>query len=245
MIAPRTRGRIYLQSFMDAVITFSTFWAYLFVFILLQPGESRAQLEMLGAALVYSLTALAAVTLQGFYTIYSRPNWWRAPWAMSHKLSLNQVLWAGLALCVALAAIGDINTSRLFLLSWLALLYFCLLLANRYLPRKIVETISDGRTERTMLLGTFEAHPNLIHWRNHREASGSEVFEYIPDFSIQQLANLERLVEERNVTEIVLTETPHDPTYLRSLIELGDRLGTRCILLSEHAELFRHKVTSS
>src|SRR5688500_10817286 len=145
MIAPRTRGRVYLQSFMDAVITFSTFWAFLFVFVLLEQSDSRAQLEMLGAALFYSLTALAAVVLQGFRTIYSRPHWWQANWAMSHKLSLNQVLWVALALCAALAAIGDINTSRIFLLSWLALLFLCLLLANRFLPGKIIEAVSDGR----------------------------------------------------------------------------------------------------
>ena len=243
MIAPRTRGRIYLQSFMDAVITFSTFWAYLFVFILLVQGDSRAQLDMLGAALFYSLTALAAVVLQGFRTIYSRPNWWRANWAMSHKLSLNQTLWAALALCVALAAIGDINTSRIFLLSWLALLYCCLLLANRYLPGKIIEAVSDGRAERTMLVGQLS--PNLRRWRDYHEQSGSEIFECIPDFSIQELANLERVLNDRNVTEVVFVKDPEQSTYLRSVMEICDRVGVCCMVLSDHEEPFRHKVSIS
>lgn len=224
---------------MDAVIAFSTFWAYLFIFILLVQGDSRAQLDMLGAALFYSLTVLAAIILQGFRTIYSRPNWWRANWSMSHKLSLSQTLWAALALCVALAAIGDINTSRIFLLSWLALLYCCLLLANRYLPGKIIETVFDGRAERTMLLG--ELSPNLSPWRDYREQSGTEIFEYIPDFSIQELAILERVLNDRNVTEVIFVKLPNQSTYLRSVMEICDRVGARCTLLSDHEELLRHK----
>ena len=242
MIAPRTRGRVYLQSFMDAVITFSTFWAFLFVFVLLQQGESRAQLEMLGAALFYSLTALAAVVLQGFHTIYSQPNWWRANWSMSHKLSLNQTLWAALALCVALVTIGDINTSRIFLLSWLALLYGCLLVANRYLPGKIIEAVADARAERTMLLGTVNENPNLKRWRDHHEKSGSEVFEYLPDYSVQELTNLERLMHERNVIEVVFVEVPKQPHYLWSVMEICDRIGARCTLMSGQEALFGHKV---
>ena len=50
MIAPRTKGRVYLQSFMDALITFSTFWVFLFVFVLVQQTDSRSQLEAIGAA---------------------------------------------------------------------------------------------------------------------------------------------------------------------------------------------------
>ena len=51
MIAPRTKGRVYLQSFMDALVTFSAFWAWLFVFILVEQVDSREQLDALGAAL--------------------------------------------------------------------------------------------------------------------------------------------------------------------------------------------------
>ncbi len=119
MIAPRTRGRVYLQSFMDALITFSTFWAYLFVFILLQPGDMRATTENLGASLIYSLVGLVAVMLQGFRTIYTHPQWWNESWRESHKLSLNQVTWVGLALCVAIVAMEDLTSSRAFLFLWL------------------------------------------------------------------------------------------------------------------------------
>src|SRR5688572_3179954 len=113
MIAPRTRGRVYLQSFMDALITFSTFWLCLFVFVLLHHGDARAQLEAIGAALVYSLVALTAVMLQGFRTIKTRAEWWAATWKESHKLASDQAWWVALALCAALVAVGDIATSRM------------------------------------------------------------------------------------------------------------------------------------
>ena len=245
MIAPRTRGRVYLQSFMDALITFSTFWAYLFVFILLQPGNVRAPTENLGASLIYSLVGLVAVMLQGFRTIYTAPQWWNPSWRESHKLSLNQVLWVGLGLCVAIVAMGDLTSSRAFLFLWLPVLYGCLVMANRFLPRKITETVYDGRTERTMLLGNMESVSAITGWQQFKEKMDTDIFDYVPDFSISGMANLERVMRDRNVTRVLLLEVPELKFNLNYILEIGDRVGARVLLFSDESLLFRHKVAVS
>ncbi|MGZ8938442.1 MAG: sugar transferase [Limisphaerales bacterium] len=245
MIAPRTRGRVYLQSFMDALITFSTFWAYLFVFILLQPRNMRATTENLGASLIYSLVGLVAVMLQGFRTIYTQPQWWSSSWSESHKLSLNQVTWVGLALCVAIVAMGDLTSSRAFLFLWLPILYVCLLLANRFLPRKITETVYDGRLERTMLLGNMESVNTVTGWRQFQERVDADMFDYVPDFSIAGMATLERVMRDRNVTQIILLEVPELKFNLNYILEISERVGARVLLFSEVGSLFRHKVAVS
>src|SRR5687768_3392236 len=172
MIARRNRGRVYLQSFMDALITFSTFWVFLFVFILLQRTDSQSQLEALGAALFYSCIALAAVIGHGFRTVHSRPDWWAPTWEESHKLSSHQVLWVALLLAAALLAVGDMATSRVFLTVWLLVLYGCLLMANRFLPQKIIEAVYEGRKERALLLMNAEAPDGLQKWRAYRDKIG-------------------------------------------------------------------------
>jgi lipopolysaccharide/colanic/teichoic acid biosynthesis glycosyltransferase len=242
MIAPRTRGRVFLQSFMDALITFSSFWAYLFIFILLEKGDSRAQVEALGAALIYSLAGLAAVLLQGLSSIYEKPHWWTPNWRESHHLAFSQVTWVGLALCVALAAIGDFDTSRAFLFSWLVLLYFCLLLGNRFFPRKITETVYEGRRERTVILGSMDESHALSSWREYQEKIGGEFFEYIPDFSIADMANLERLMRERHVTQLVLTQMPETRFNLHYVMDICDRVGARLLYFSNLERLFRHRL---
>ena len=245
MIAPRTRGRVYLQSFMDALITFSTFWAYLFVFILLQPGNARSTTENLGASLIYSLVGLVAVMLQGFRTIYTAPQWWSPSWRESHKLSLNQVTWVALTLCIAIVAMGDLTSSRAFLFLWLPLLYGCLLVANRFLPRKITETVYDGRQERTMLLGNMESASGLNGWRPFQERMDADIFDYVPDFSIAGIASLERVMRDRNVTRVILMEVPELKFNLNYILEICDRVGARLLLFSEASLLFRHKVAMS
>lgn len=135
------RGGLYLQSLMAAVVTFSTFWTWLFLYILVGQASSRELLEGLGAALFYSLAALTAVMLQGFWTIKRRPRWWSPAWRQSLRLSTSQILWVGTALFLAVWAVGDRATSRLFLGSWLMLLYGCFVAANRYLPAKIIEMV--------------------------------------------------------------------------------------------------------
>src|SRR5688572_6660327 len=245
MIAPRTRGRVYLQSFMDALITFSTFWAYLFVFLLVRPGDSQFQLDGLGAALFYSLTALAAVITQGFKTIYSHPQWWTPHWEYSHRLSLNQVIWVALTLCVAIVAIGDFTSSRLFLLSWLVALYVSLLLANRFLPRKIIEAVFEGRSERIVIMGQTKSVETLASWRQYQEESRAEIFEYIPDFSIADMANLERMMTDRHVTQLILMELPELKFNLHHVLEVCDRVGARALLWNNLAGVFRHKLEAS
>ena len=242
MIAPRTRGRVYLQSFMDALLTFSSFWAYLFVFILLQPGDARVEVDDLGAALFYSLAGLAAVILQGFKTIYARPEWWTQSWKQCHRLSLNQVVWVGLTLCVAIVAIGDFSTSRLFLFSWILLLYGVLLLANRFLPPKIVETVFDGRRERIAVLGRVDSTETLESWRKYQEQMGAEFFDYIPDYSIAGMASLERLMTDRHVTQLILLELPELKFHLQHVLTVSERVGAKVMLLDQHEQTFRHKV---
>lgn len=237
------RGRVYLQSFMDALIAFSTYWAYLFVFILLQPGGSRAHEEALGAALFYSVTALVAIIVQGFRTISAKTEWWRGSWRASHELSFNQVLWVAVSLSLALVAIGDITTSRTFLLTWLLLLYLCLLVANRWLPAKIVETVYEGRRERMIFLGNMESTKALAGWREYQQRIGTEFIHYLPDFSIADMANLERLMRERNVTQLILMELPEVKFNLHYIMDVCERVGARLMLVSDLEQIFRHKLT--
>ena len=226
---------------MDALITFSTFWVFLFVFVLVQRTDSRSQLEAIGAALFYSCIALAAVIGHGFRTVHSRPDWWAPTWEESHKLSSHQVLWAALALAGALLAVGDMATSRVFLAVWLLVLYGCLLMANRFLPQKIIETVYEGRRERALMLMNGEAPAGLQKWRIYQEKIGVECIDYLPDFSEADLAAIERTVEERNVTQVMLMKWPEEEVESR-LRGICDRLGARFVVFGEKNDHDRRKL---
>jgi exopolysaccharide biosynthesis polyprenyl glycosylphosphotransferase len=243
MIAPRTRGRIYLQSLLDAFITFSCFWACLLAFILLHPGNPAHYFEFLDRYFVYSLVALGAILLHGARTLYSHPRWWTPNFKESHNLSLNQVFNVAIGISFFLVATKDKSISRIFLFSWLPLLYVALLAANRFLPHKIAETVFSGRRERTVLLGSPDAARSLAAGRDYQETQGTAFLEDKPDFSISDLAGLENLIREQNVTKLILTEIPEVKYNLQYVIEICERAGVRLMAFSNFDRLFRHKVT--
>ncbi|HTG43313.1 MAG TPA: hypothetical protein VK633_02155, partial [Verrucomicrobiae bacterium] len=178
MIAPRTKGRIYLQSLMDAGITLSLFWCYLFLFMLLHPGNPPIFTGFLDRYFVYSLLAFGAVVLQGARTLYTHPRWWRPVLKESHHLSLNQVFHVGIGISLFLVATKDKSISRIFLFSWLPLLYAALLVSNRFLPKKIGDTLYRHRKERTIFLGSPEAAQALTGWRDYQETLGTEFLQF-------------------------------------------------------------------
>jgi hypothetical protein len=210
--------------------------------MLLQQGDLRVQLEAIGAALFYSLVALTAVMVQGFRTIQMRPAWWMPAWRESHRLASDQVLWVALALCAALAAVGDIATSRTFLATWLVLLYGSLTIGNRYLPAKIIETIYEGRGELALLLIDSELDIEIEGWRESQKKNGVESIDFRTNFAPADMAEIERLVRDRNVTTMLILNWPEDPV-LNQLVEICERAGARLLIRGEQRRVTGRKVT--
>ena len=243
MIAPRTKGRIYLQSLMDAIMALSLFWAFLFVFIALDSGNPLYYLGFLDRYLVYSLLAFGIILLHGARTIYSNPRWWTPSFRESHHLSLNQTINVAVAISLFLVATKDKGISRIFLFSWLPVLYGALLVANRYLPLKIGQAFSRDGRDRAVFLGGRESFQALAPWREYQKTLGTEFIEYKADFSISDLTRLEHLIRRENVTQVIVTEIPDLKYNLHYIIDVCERLGVRLLVFSNFEHLFRHKVT--
>ena len=56
-----------------------------------------------------------------------------------------------------------------------------------------------------------------------------DCIEYLPDFSQADLAAIERTVEERNVTGVILMKAPEE-RILEELIGICDRAGARLMI---------------
>jgi exopolysaccharide biosynthesis polyprenyl glycosylphosphotransferase len=243
MIAPRTRGLIYLQAFLDAVITLSFFWVALFLFIGVQRGNLGFYAQYFDSYLLYSLLAFAAVIFHGARSIYQNPRWGSSSLKDSHNISLSQVLNVLVTLSFFLVATKDKAISRAFLFIWLGSLYFVLLAANRFLPRKIVESVFKNRPERVIFVGPPNPPAALESWIEYQKSLGLTFVQLKPDFSIGALAHLEKLIQDNRVTRVVLTEIPEVKYNLHYVVDLCEQLGVRLLVLSNFEQLFRHKAT--
>ncbi len=94
-----------------------------------------------------------------------------------------------------------------------------------------------------MFLGSAEAARALTAWREYQETQGTEFLEYKPDFSISDLAGLDRLLREQNVTQLILTEIPEVKYNLQYVIDVCERAGVRLLVFSNVDQVFRHKVS--
>lgn len=243
MIAPRTKGRIYVQSLMDAIVTLSLFWVCLLIFIVLETGNPIYYLEFLDRYLVYSLLAFGIILLHGARTIYSNPRWWAPNLKESHNLSFNQVMNVAVGLSLFLVATKDKGISRLFLFSWLPVLYGALLACNRFFPSLIGRTFAKDRRDRAVFLGSRASFDALASWREYQTTLGAEFIEYKPDFSISDLSNLEQLIRRENASQVIVTEIPELKYNLHYIIDVCEKLGVRLLVFSNFENLFRHKVT--
>jgi putative colanic acid biosynthesis UDP-glucose lipid carrier transferase len=161
----------------------------------------------------------------------------------SHNLSLNQVFNIAIGISLFLVATKDKSISRIFLFSWLPLLYGVLLAANRFLPEKIGGSFYRNRRERTIFLGSIESAEALSAWREFQKTQGAEFLECKPDFTISELGRLEQLIRQERATQVILTEIPEVKYNLHYVIEICERLGVRLLMASNFEQLFRHKVT--
>jgi exopolysaccharide biosynthesis polyprenyl glycosylphosphotransferase len=243
MIAPRTKGRIYFQSLIDAMVTLSLFWVCLLIFVVLRPADPLFYLELLDRYLVYSLLAFGIILLHGARTIYSQPRWWTPALKESHHLSLNQVVHVAVGISLFLVATKDKGISRIFLFSWLPVLYGVLLAANRFLPEKIAQTLSKETRDRAIFLGGPDSLQALAGWREYQATLGTEFIEYKAEFSISDLSHLEQLIRRQNATQLIVTEIPELKYNLHYIIDVCERLGVRLLVFSNFENLFRHKVT--
>lgn len=242
MIAPRTKGRIYLQSLMDGIVTLSLFWVCLFLFIMLDAGNPVYYLEFLDRYLVYSLLAFGIVQLHGARTIYSNPRWWTPSLKESHHLSLNQVFSVAVGISLFLVATKDKGISRIFLFSWLPVLYGVLLGCNRFFPVMIGRAFSKDGRDRALFLGGRESLQALAGWREYQATLGTEFIEYKADFSISDLSHLEQTLRRENVSQVIVTEIPELKYNLHYIVDVCERLGVRLLVFSNFENLFRHKV---
>jgi exopolysaccharide biosynthesis polyprenyl glycosylphosphotransferase len=243
MIAPRTRGLIYLQTFVDAVITVSFFWVGLLLFFMAHPGNPLFYPEYLDRYLVYSLLAFGAVMFHGARSIYQNPRWGMASLKDSHNISLAQVLNVLAVLSFFLVATKDKAISRIFLFTWLGTLYFVLLAANRFLPKKILDSFFKDRPERAIFVGPPHPPFALEGWIELQKSMGMTFIQLKPDFSIGALAHLEQLIHDNRVTRVILTEIPETKYNLHYIVDLCEQLGVRLLVLNNLEQLFRHKVT--
>ena len=192
---------------------------------------------------IYCVVLVLGMTLESLARDGSKNYFLQNELLRQHRLSLRQTLASVGALVLYLIATKDGFISRLFFFNFVPWLYVVLLFSHHYLPSLIARGLFNRqRTEKT-----------LRGWLRRKADIGLRTIGLLSEEQIEETEDgipvlgtsdaIERVVREREITQVILLEFPLFTEINRNIIRVCDQLGVRLLIVSDLEEKLRHPVT--
>ena len=154
MVYNRVRGVKNSYYWLLALLLVIAFWSYLSFLIILFHADNSYDY---GHYLIYQFTALAGLGIASLNSQKLNDKILRCDLFGSHIIALRNVLFVAGAILLLLVLFKDPQISRLFLFTYLPLLYLAFFYAHRHLPRFLMRTFfSDRHQHKALLVGPLE-----------------------------------------------------------------------------------------
>ena len=248
MVSDRIRGINNLCLLSNLALVALVYWGWL------QLYDGRIPLtdpQVKDYVLFLELLLLGLVL--GFGSRRVRRDTLNPDWVRANNDALRQVAWALFSVFVAVTAFRLIVISRLFIFSFVPLLYATLLFGNRHLPGFIARRLFNGaREERIVLVGSPRNAMELRKWLDSKKLLGFRTLGIISDESAEYLdkdipllggmEDLDRQLQDLGITQVILVEMPQRREVLRRCVEICEKKALRLLVVSDLEEQFRHSV---
>lgn len=251
MITQRTRGIYNLHVLSQCIAVVAMYWIWKGLF----PSVYNTLLvDSANYALYCGLAVFGLLLGSG---LKDRKGYWASDsFIGSNRMAFAQTLHVGLVIAVYLMATRDAVISRVFIFSYLVLVYVLLLLSNRYVPMWLFGLFFSGNhVERTLLIGPVDRAQSLRRWLHHKKNIGIETIGILTeeehaeppaDFPILgRLEQLEKIVHSERATQVILLAIPQSHDRIRSIAQSCERMGARFLLVLNFDELLKHRVSIS
>jgi exopolysaccharide biosynthesis polyprenyl glycosylphosphotransferase len=175
-------------------------------------------------------------------------------WAIANHRTLRQVGAALFAIFIVITAFQLLAISRLFLFTFVPILYLTLLACNRYFPGMIARRLFRGsREERILLVGSVSGAAGLRRWLDNKLSIGLRTVGILSDDPLAGgdnqdypflggTCNLERAIRDFRITQVLLADLPLQSKVLQNYVEICERAAVRILAASDIEERFRHSV---
>jgi exopolysaccharide biosynthesis polyprenyl glycosylphosphotransferase len=202
----------------------------------------------------YNLAAICALAVRALNSGMKSQQLLRSDFYSNHSAALHDMLAAGATILLVLVATKDLQISRLFLFSWLPLLYIVLFFCHRFLPTMLVRLFfSNGHMQKALLVGPIEKAERIEKWYNQMSNLGLEASCFFQGFDGNGeasysakpvgLTNLERIVSRERISQVVLLELPTKLENLSDIVAVCNRLGSRLLLIDNLPEIFNRRIS--
>lgn len=172
-------------------------------------------------------------------------------WVESARLTTKQTAVVALIIFGFMFAFKNREMSRLFVGSYLMLLWTTLLFLNVGLPRFLCRLFFNrSRQVPTVFIGGLESRKRLKSWLASKEMLGVCPVGFISDNGLATgsstptflgtLLDLPHVLESHNVMQVIILETPRVEGNAKFIIEACQNHGCRLLIYSDLAEKLQH-----
>jgi undecaprenyl-phosphate glucose phosphotransferase len=249
MLKHRQEGLISLHGFIVTVLLGAVFvlWAALIeaTGIVQFTSNTNIKLYLLG---VIGGTLISA---RSYHTMAGRIGYLN--WMELFQITQRQLVRIALVLFFVAFATKDINISRVFLGSFLAIAAAVLYLANCFLPGLISRFFFKDHSVRTLFVGSPEEVRKLKGWINQKahlgvepvgflcNESGNNVIDGLPCFG--RVDDLKSVIEQNQIGQIVLLQFYLNQIESNNIVQLAQSSGTRVRLYNNLNAYYDHPVS--
>ena len=248
MITQRNHGLFSLVTTCQIGLAVGLYWAMFFVFNNWYRPFAAPERHVF-----YFNLIVMGLLLEAVYRYKTDVSLLRKDVFAKHRIAMQQTLTAITAIVVFLAATKDLGISRLFLFCYAAALYGVLFLSGAMLPGWLArQTFRGENAENTLLVGPAGKAWSLREWLARKSDLGIHTVGLLCDQwdertaglpVLGRLADFERIVREKNVTQAILVELPMSQHTLRDMAKTCEKLGVRLLIFNDLQEKMSHPIS--
>src|SRR5581483_9010496 len=250
MLTQRKEGLYSLFLLCQILIVAGLFWFVVCVMVTFYSPSSDLTWRRYS---VYCGMLVLGLVLESVTRSGSRHYFLQNELVRQHRLSLRQTIASVGLLVLYLVATKDAFVSRVFFFNFVPWLYVALLFSHYYLPPLLARGVFR-REEKTLLIGSPQKAEQLRPWLRRKAELGLRAVGLISDDKIDNVPSgvppllgssqdLERIIREREITQVILLEFPLFTQINWDIIRTCDALGVRLLIVSDLEEKLRHSVT--
>jgi exopolysaccharide biosynthesis polyprenyl glycosylphosphotransferase len=240
MILERHHGAVAIHALLQGMAVFTGFSCWYAVVDLL---FSKELVGGFGGYSLYGGIAVAALMVRATYRAGSDALQLSGLFRGRLNLAGRQTLFIGLVMTVFLVATKDKEISRVFLFSWIPILYATLVLTNLAMPHLVLRMVFSKNHRQRFLLVTRHERPcnsdRLAEWLRRQQRMGISITGLVSPSNAElsgvdvatlgQPEELESVFHEQKPDVLMSLEPPQDHGDLARLLKLAEGRGARLI----------------
>ncbi|MEI7728051.1 MAG: exopolysaccharide biosynthesis polyprenyl glycosylphosphotransferase [Verrucomicrobiota bacterium] len=247
LVTQRMRGLFSLFTIFQVGLAGTLFWLHYWVI-----SEFYRDIPLPDRYTGYFILAMGGLLMEALLRYFNETRILHLAFAQAHRIAIRQAITVGALGIIFLVAKKEFAISRLFLSTYVVLVYVVQVWACVFIPPLLARwAFRKSAQENTLLMGSPRRLEALHSWLELKRTLGINPVGLLTTQLDSQASlvpvlgkpeDLEQVVRKHKVTQLILLEFPAMTEALRTIMGLCENLGIRLVVVSDLEEKFHHPI---